>query len=166
MIEIRLAQDSDADAIVEVLCDAFGVYEHEYTPEAFQIVTLEADEIISRFDEGPQWVAVKDGEIVGTVSVTVEEGDLYVRSMAVAPDMQGHGIGHKLLEAIDQYASGTEHDRIFLYTTYFSIGAKQLYEKHGYAWVRDTTADEWYGVPGLEMDKKLERKTNQNVVGS
>ena len=165
MIEIRLADSNDADAIAEVLCEAFGVYEHEYTNEAFEIVTPSANEIISRFDEGPQWVAVKDGEIVGTVSVTVEEGDLYVRSMAVAPDMQGQGVGHKLLEAIDEYASGTEHDRIFLYTTYFSEGAKELYEKHGYAWVRNTTAEEWYGVPGLEMDKKV-KSEKQNVVGS
>ena len=73
--------------------------------------------------------------------------------MAVAPEAQGRGIGHKLLDAIDGYAAGTEFERIFLYTTYFSAGAKELYEKHGYAWVRDTTAEEWYGVPGLEMEK-------------
>jgi N-acetylglutamate synthase-like GNAT family acetyltransferase len=165
MIELRHAVIEDVDAISQVLRDAFGVYEDKYTHEAFEFITPSADEIKSRFDEGPQWVAVEDDEIVGTVSVTVEDGDLYVRSMAVAPEMQGHGIGHKLLDAIDEYASGTEHDRIFLYTTYFSAGAKELYEKHGYVWVRDTTADEWYGVPGLEMDKKL-KSEKRNVVGS
>ena len=165
MIDVRLAVRGDADAMSDVLREAFGVYEHEYTPEAFEIVTPTVAEIVPRFDEGPQWVAIKGGEIVGTVSVTVEDGDLYVRSMAVLPNMQGHGIGHKLLDAIDDYAAGTEFERIFLYTTYFSAGAKELYEKHGYEWVRDTTAEEWYGVPGLEMDKRIERK-KQNVVGS
>ncbi len=165
MIEIRLAESRDADAIAEVLCEAFGVYEDEYTSEAFEIVTPSAAEIISRFDEGPQWVAVNDDAIVGTVSVTVEDGDLYVRSMAVAPEMQGHGVGHKLLDAIDEHAATTDHERIFLYTTYFSAGAKELYEKHGYAWVRDTTPEEWYGVPGFEMDKKL-KSEKRNVVGS
>ncbi|MFL6467821.1 MAG: GNAT family N-acetyltransferase, partial [Pyrinomonadaceae bacterium] len=110
-------------------------------------------------------VASLDGKIVGTVSVTVEEGDLYVRSMAVLPEAQGRGVGHKLLDAIDEYAAETDFDRIFLYTTYFSAGAKELYEKHGYTWVRDTTAEEWFGVPGLEMDKKLEGK-KLNAVGS
>ena len=157
MIEIRFADNNDTVPIADVLYEAFGVYEDEYTPEAFEIVTPSADEIISRFAEGPQWVAVKDGVIVGTVSVTVEDGDLYVRSMAVKPVMQGHGVGHKLLHAIDEYAKGTEHARIFLYTTYFSAGAKELYEKHGYVWVRDTTAEEWYGVPGLEMEKSLSK---------
>lgn len=162
MIEVRLADTSDVDEIAEVLREAFGIYEHEYTPEAFEIVTPSAAEIIARFDEGPQWVATMHGEVVGTVSARVENGDLYVRSMAVTPDMQGHGIGHKLLDAIDEYSVVTEFERIFLYTTYFSTGAKELYEKHGYKWVRDTTADEWYGVPGLEMEKKNQPQRTQS----
>lgn len=165
MVEVRLAKLDDSDAMADVLSKAFGKYEHEYTPEAFLIVTPIADEIRTRFDEGPQWVALIEDKIVGTVSVTVEDGDLYVRSMAVLPEAQGYGIGHQLLNAIDEYAVETDLERIFLYTTYFSAGAKELYEKHGYAWVRDTTEDEWYGVPGLEMDKKIERN-KQNVAGS
>ncbi len=154
-VEVGLAAVEDSRAIADVLHEAFSLYREHYTPEAFEVVTPSADEIATRFDEGPQWVATIGDYVVGTVSVTVEEGDLYVRSMAVAPGAQGRGVGHKLLDAVDQYASGTEFDRIFLYTTYFSAGAKELYEKHGYAWVRDTTAEEWYGVPGLEMEKHL-----------
>ncbi|MBK8303102.1 MAG: GNAT family N-acetyltransferase [Pyrinomonadaceae bacterium] len=165
MVEIRIAKPEDSAAIAEVLGKAFGTYREDYTDEAFAIVTPAADEITRRLEDGPQWVATIGDSVVGTVSVTVEEGDLYVRSMAVAPGVQGRGVGHKLLDAIDEYAAGTEFERIFLYTTYFSAGAKELYEKHGYAWVRDTTAEEWYGVPGLEMDKKLEGK-KLNAIGS
>ena len=165
MVEIRFATETDSHAIAEVIREAFGAYRSEYTPEAFAVVASSPDEIRSRFDEGPQWIASVDGKIVGTVSVTVDDGDLYIRSMAVMPRAQGRGVAHKLLDAIDEYAAVTQFDRIFLYTTYFSAGAKELYEKHGYAWVRDTTAEEWYGVPGLEMDKKIER-TKRNVVGS
>ncbi|MFN0140920.1 MAG: GNAT family N-acetyltransferase [Pyrinomonadaceae bacterium] len=155
--DVRLAERDDAAAISQVIREAFGRLREHYTAEAFEVVASTPDEILSRFDEGPQWVAELDDEIVGTVSVTVEDNDLYVRSMAVAPHAQGRGIAHKLLEAIDEYAAGTEHKRIFLYTTYFTPGAKELYEKHGYAWVRDTLAEEWYGVPGLEMDKEIDR---------
>ena len=163
--EVRIARPEDSAAIAQVLREAFGAYREHYTDEAFAVVTPSADEIAKRCDEGPQWVAVLDGRIVGTVSVTVEEGDLYIRSMAVAPESQGHGVGHRLLAAVDEYAAGTDFDRIFLYTTYFAAGAKRLYEKHGYKWIRDTTADEWFGVPGLEMDKKLEG-TKLNAFGS
>ncbi|MGH7782442.1 MAG: GNAT family N-acetyltransferase, partial [Candidatus Binatia bacterium] len=113
------------------------------------------DEIEGRFSEGPQWVAEIDGQIVGTVGVTREPEGLYIRSLGVVPDAQGRGVGYKLLDAIDECAATTDVKRIFLYTTYFVPAATKLYEKHGFAWVRDTTAEEWYGTPGLELDKKL-----------
>ena len=157
-VEVRTAAPTDASAVSAVLREAFGVYRDQYTADALAVVTPAVSEIERRFEEGPQWVALIDNKVVGTVSVTVEDGDLYVRSMAVAPDAQGRGVGHKLLDAIDVYAARTRFVRIFLYTTYFSAGAKELYEKHGYTWVRDTPAEEWYGVPGLEMEKFLGRE--------
>lgn len=155
VVEIRLATSDDAEPMAAVLREAFSMYREHYTPEAFVVVTPAAVEIAARFDEGPQWVAEIGSDIIGTVSVTVEDGDLYVRSMAVAPRAQGRGVGHRLLNAIDEYAVTTDRTRIFLYTTYFSAGAKEMYEKHGYEWVRNTTAEEWYGVPGLEMAKVI-----------
>ena len=155
MVEVRPAKIEDSGAIAAVLREAFGLYADHYTAEAFTVVTPPSSEIEKRFAEGPQWVAVEDGDVIGTVSVTVEDGDLYVRSMAVSPQFHGRGIGHRLLDAIDEYAATTDLGRIFLYTTYFSLGAKELYEKHGYQWVRDTRAEEWFGVPGLEMDKVI-----------
>jgi GNAT superfamily N-acetyltransferase len=164
-ITTRLATEDDAGEISWVLLNAFGAYRENYTPDAFDVVTPDTDEIVRRFGEGPQWVVEIDDDVVGSVSVTTEPEGLYIRSMAVRPDAQGKGVGHKLLDAVNEYADESEHDRIFLYTTYFVPGAKEMYEKHGYGWVRDTTADEWYGVPGLEMDRRIVRKT-RNAVGS
>jgi len=155
--KIRLADGRDSSAIADVLFAAFSLNRAEYTPEAYVVVTPVAAEIEKRFCEGPIWVAELDGEIVGTVSLTTEPEGLYIRSMAVRPDVQGKGIGHRLLDAVDDFFSRSKIDRIFLYTTYFVPGAKEMYEKHGFKWVRDTTAEEWYGTPGLEMDKKIVR---------
>jgi N-acetylglutamate synthase-like GNAT family acetyltransferase len=154
-VTVRLAKLDDAAAISKVLLEAFGAYRENYTPEAFEIVTPPMGQIERRFDDGPQWVAEKDDAIVGTVSVTTEPEGLYIRSMAISPHAQGKGIGHKLMDAVNEYADASEHERIFLYTTYFVPGAKKFYESHGYKWVRDTTAEEWYGTPGLEMDRQL-----------
>ena len=162
---VRLATKDDSAEISWVLLNAFGQNKENYTPEAFQVVTPTTESIAERFDDGPQWVAEIDDEVVGTVSVTTEPEGLYIRSMAVRPDAQGQGVGNKLLKAVNEYADASEHDRIFLYTTYFVPGAKEMYEKHGYGWVRDTTADEWYGVPGLEMDIRIVKK-KQNAIGS
>ena len=154
-VTIRLATHEDAEPISNVLRDAFTVYRKHYTEDAFAVVTPGTDVILGRFEEGPQWVAEIDGDVVGTVSLTTEPEGLYVRSMAVSPNAQGRGIGHELLKAVDEHTNATEFERIFLYTTYFVPGAKEMYAKHGYEWVRDTTAEEWYGTPGLEMDKKI-----------
>jgi len=165
-VSVRLATADDAEAISKVLRDAFTVHREFYTAEAFAVVTPNAEEILRRFDEGPQWIAEVDGRVVGTVSMITEPEGLYIRSMAVSPGAQGRGVGHRLLEAVDEYARSTDFERVFLYTTYFVPGAKEMYEKHGFEWVRDTSADEWYGTPGLEMDMKLKVSEKQNVVGS
>ena len=154
-VEIRLATRDDAATISEVLLESFSTFRDQYTPEAFEIVTPSAELIIERFAEGPMWVAIVDDKIVGTASVLPEPEWLYVRSMAVVPSARGMGIATKLLDVIDEYAIGERFEKLFLYTTYFSTGAVEHYEKHGYIRGRDTTADEWYGTPGLAMEKNL-----------
>lgn len=165
-VQIRRAVAADAGSIASILFEAFSEFREEYTPEAFEVVTPGPDEIIRRLDEGPTWVAVKDGEILGTVSAVAEPEWLYIRSMAVRPTAQGFGIGYRLLDAVEEYAIENGFARLFLYTTYFSPRAIKVYEKHGFIRGRDTTADEWCGTPGLAMDKKLDRTTKQNVAGS
>jgi len=154
-VTVRPATDADAREIFRVLLEAFMVIREHYTDEAFAAVTPEPETISHRFAEGPIWVAEQDNKIVGTVSLTTEPEGLYVRSMAVSPGSQKLGIGRMLLDALHAHAAGTGIARIFLFTLPFQSGAMGMYEKHGYRWVRDTTADEWYGVPGYEMEKRL-----------
>lgn len=165
-VTVRLATEADSAAIADVLYAAFSAFKPEYTPEAFAVVTPSAKEVATRFAEGPIWVAERGGKAVGTVSVSTEPEGLYIRSMAVHPEAQGVGVGHKLLDSVEGFLQAGDIERVFLYTTYFVPGAKVLYEKHGFEWVRDTTAEEWYGTPGLEMDKTIERTIKENVVGS
>lgn len=164
--EIRMATVGDAESISQVLRDAFARFENDYAPDAFDVVRPPATEIVRRFGEGPQWIALVDNGPVGTVSVMPEPEWLYIRSMAVLPAAQGLGIGNLLLQAVEEYAVETGFEKLFLYTTYFSQSAIHLYEKNGFYWVRDTPPDEWFGTPGLAMEKKLNRNTKQNVVGS
>jgi N-acetylglutamate synthase-like GNAT family acetyltransferase len=157
-VTVRLATPQDSEAISRVLLEAFITVREYYTDEAFEIVTPKPEEVENRFAEGPMWVAERDGEIVGTVSLAREPEGLYVRSMAVLPGEQGRGIGRLLLDRLHEHAAGEAIDRIFLYTLPFQKGAREMYEKYGYKWVRDTPAEEWYGVPGLEMEKFLSKE--------
>src|SRR5207247_11127495 len=103
-VEIRFAEPGDAESISEILRKAFSEFKNDYTPEALEVVTPPADEIATRFGEGPQWLAIVDSEPVGTVSVIREPEHLYIRSMAVLREAQGVGIGRRLLAAIEGYA--------------------------------------------------------------
>lgn len=165
-LQVRLAGIEEAGIIAEIIRQAFGPLENDYTPESFAIVTPPTEEIALRFDEGPIWVALKDGEIVATVSVVPEPEWLYIRSMAVSPSVQGLGVGGKLLEAVEVYAIENGFERLFLYTTNFSANAIRLYERNGFELNRFTTAEEWFGTAGRAMEKKIGRNIKQNVVGS
>jgi ribosomal protein S18 acetylase RimI-like enzyme len=165
MVEIRLAIPEESAIISGILGEAFAEFKTDYTPDAFVVVTPPADEVAGRFDEGPIWVAVNEGEIVGTVSVIPEPEWLYIRSMAVLPKAQGLGVGQKLLVAVEEYGIEKGFNKLFLYTTPFSSAAIRLYEKYGFRLDRYTTADEWFGTPGFSMEKII-GKEHKNAIGS
>lgn len=166
MVEIRLSVPEESAVIASVLREAFAEFATDYTPDAFAVVTPQADEVVGRFDEGPIWVAVNAGEIVGTVSVVPEPEWLYIRSMAVLPTAQGLGVGHKLLVAVEEYGIEKGFGKLFLYTTNFSSAAIRLYEKNGFRLDRYTTGDEWFGTPGFSMEKNIGKENKTNVIGS
>lgn len=151
-LEIRMATVADAKAIAAVLAQSFAEYEPLYTAEAFAATTPDSRTIKNRFGEGEMWVAVLEGEIVGTVSV-VPEKVLYIRSMAVLPAARGNRIGERLLKEIEKYAVSNGYRRLTLCTTPFLDRAIKLYEKFGFA--RRGSAD-LFGTPILTMEKSLE----------
>ena len=155
VLEIRLAGPDDSETIADLIYAAFAPFESQYTTGAFEYVTPNADLIRPRFDEGPIWIAEMNGEPAGTVSGIPEDGRFYMRSMAVKPTVQRAGIGQKLVDAFESYARENGFEKMFLYTTFVLPGATQLYEKNGFRVLRETPPDEWFGMAGLEMEKKI-----------
>lgn len=78
--QLRLAGLEEAPAIAEVLRAAFAEFEALYTPQAFAATTPTRAQIAARWHEGPVWVAVTNGRLVGTVAAVVKPVGLYVRS--------------------------------------------------------------------------------------
>jgi putative acetyltransferase len=154
-LEIRCAENGESEAIAEVLRKAFAPFEHFYTPEAYAATTVSADEINRRFAEGPLWVALENGETVGTASVMPKGDQLYLRSMAILPSSQGRGIGQELLDAVEGYARQMEFAGILLYTTPFLAGAIRLYEQNGFERAGDDRSDDFFGTYWFPMEKKL-----------
>jgi GNAT superfamily N-acetyltransferase len=154
-VEIRLATPAQADAIASVLLAAFGEFRAEYTEGAFEYTTPSADVIRGRFGEGPIWVAVREGRIIGTVSGLPEVERFYIRSMAIDPAAQRGGIGKTLLETLEAFAVAEGFKKLYLYTTYVLPGARHLYERNGFYVLRETLPEEWFDMGGFEMEKKI-----------
>lgn len=153
-MEIRRARAADAPAIARALAAAFAEYAPAYTPAALAATTPPAARIRARLREGPTWVAVEAGAIVGTVSAAPRGASVYVRSMAVLPAARGHGAGAALLAAVESFARGLGATSLFLSTTPFLTQAIRLYERHGFGATGDGPHD-LHGTPLVSMIKPL-----------
>lgn len=151
---IRLATPEDVTAIAMVLHQAFVEYEDSYTPEALAATTPPADLIRQRLADGPSWVAVQNGVVVGTVSAVLTSGGAYIRSMAIVPTERGQGLGRLLLQTVEAFAHTHEATRLFLSTTPFLARAIRLYEQFGFRQSADGPHD-LFGTPLFTMVKAL-----------
>jgi putative acetyltransferase len=151
---IREASAADAEAIAALLRAAFQEFEPLYTAEGFRATTPTAEEIRSRFAEGPTWVAERGGRIVGTISVVPKSEGLYIRSMAVHPEARGGGIAALLLETAERSADLFTCPRLFLSTTPFLAAAIHLYERAGFRRTGEGPHD-LCGTPLMAMEKLL-----------
>lgn len=131
-VTLRLARSSDAGAIAATLRTAFVAFEALYTPSAFAATTPKPEQVTERFQEGPIWLAERQGQVLGTVSVVPRPGELYIRSLAVDPTARGQGIGTRLLRAVEEFAAPEGYRRLVLTTTPFLRSAIRLYEQAGF----------------------------------
>jgi ribosomal protein S18 acetylase RimI-like enzyme len=105
-------------------------------------------------EEGPIWVALQNGEVVGTVSAVAKAEAFYIRGMAVDPAARGAGIGRALLEHVEEFAVRHRFKRLFLSTTPFLLSAISLYERHGFL-RNDDGPHDLLGTPLFTMVKEL-----------
>jgi ribosomal protein S18 acetylase RimI-like enzyme len=160
-VQLRLATPGDAAAIASVLYKSFVEYESLYTHEGFATTVSTPKLIQARMDEGPVWVALENGALVGTVSVVLKDQGLYIRGMAVDPSARGKGIGRKLLDCAEEFAIESRCSRLFLSTTPFLSRAIRLYEVCGFCRY-DAGPDNLFGTPLFTMVKPLHLITRRD----
>lgn len=153
-IEIRLSESSEAEHVAAVLRESFAEYEALYTPQGFAATTPTIEQVLNRFKEGPVWVAVIGGHIVGTVSAVLHADHLYIRGMAVLPMARGKRAGDLLLEEIERFAALSNQSCLVLSTTPFLIPAIRLYQRHGFRRT-DEGVQDLFGTPLFTMQKLL-----------
>lgn len=156
-LQVRRADPEDAASIAAVLYQSFVEYRSAYTDQGFAATTPTPEQIQSRFNEGPIWVAWREDAIIGTVSVVPRGNSLYIRSMAVLPAARAKGIGRQLLEHVEWFAAAFGYERMFLCTTPFLTRAIRLYEQFGFR--RGIEEDNLFGTPIFTMEKLVGKST-------
>ena len=154
-MKIRLAEKEDAQEIATLLYNSFIEIKPDYTPGGFEATVLDPGKVAARMEDGPVWVAVHNGEIIGTVSVVIKPRGLHMRGMAVDPQSRGKHVGRKLLETVEAFAIHSACDRIYLSTAPYLLNAIMLYEKFGFQRIDESPYD-LYGTPLFSMEKKLQ----------
>jgi len=148
-IEIRVATEADAQAITGVLRAAFADFVPQYTAAAMDATVLDAARIAGRMREGPVWVAVHRGAVVGTAAAVERERGVYIRGMAVLPSARGRHLGERLLRTIERTFRGRH---LFLSTTPYLHRAIALYERFGFCRT-DAGPHDLFGTPLFTMEK-------------
>jgi len=78
------------------------------------------------------WLAEQAGRLTGVLILEPRTDDLLIWSIAVAPAMQGAGLGNELLIGAEARARALGLARLRLYTGEALAGNIAWYERHGY----------------------------------
>ena len=157
-VEIRLADEFDAEAIASLLYAAFIEYKPLYTERAFAATAIKADQVCLRLAEGPVWVAFRGGGLAGTVSALPRGRTLYIRGMGVLPSARGQGLATALLRAAEDFALAGGFEAMLLSTTPFLDAAIQLYERAGFLRSEDGPS-QLFHTPLFAMKKRVHPET-------
>jgi amino-acid N-acetyltransferase len=121
-LTVRRARTSDVPAIKQLV----DTYAGKILLEKNLVTLYEA---VQEF-----WVAERDDEILGCGALHVLWGDLgEVRTVAVHPSVQGHGVGHQVVERLLDVARELQLKRVFVLTF-----ETDFFGRHGFTEIEGT----------------------------
>jgi ribosomal protein S18 acetylase RimI-like enzyme len=140
-VTIRPVTDDDAGELLTLRRAAFVTEAQTYGDPNIPPLTQTLEEL--RADLAAPGIVTLGAwaghRLVGSVRVQLEPGKATLGRLAVAPDLQGQGIGTQMLLAIPPYLpEGT--DELWVFTGRDSVHNLALYQKHGYTHQHDETA--------------------------
>jgi GNAT superfamily N-acetyltransferase len=131
-VEIRRAKAGDAEAVYEIVLRALReTNARDYPASVIDRLVLTLPEgVASKLEEWHAFVAVVDGRIVGTGSLSGKT----VRAVFVHPAYQGRGIGTKLMDAVENAANVQSVNTLSVQS---SITAQSFYAKRSFKVIRE-----------------------------
>ncbi|MEU5344856.1 MULTISPECIES: GNAT family N-acetyltransferase [unclassified Streptomyces] len=143
-VTISAATEKDAEQILKL---QFLCYQSEaelYGDYSIEPLTQPLDSLKAELAGGTVLVARLGDEVVASVRAAVDaDGTARINKLIVHPRMQRHGLGGRLLDAIESRLSADGGAKSFqLFSGHRSEHNLRLYRKHGYEPVSTERVDE------------------------
>ncbi|MFD8547928.1 GNAT family N-acetyltransferase [Streptomyces sp. NPDC059649] len=134
-VTISAATDEDAEQILKLQYLCYQSEAALYDDYGIEPLTQTLAALRAELSEGCVLVARLGDEVVGSVRGTVDAaGTAAIAKLIVHPRLQRHGLGGRLLAAVEQrLAEERSATRFRLFTGHRSEGNLRLYRSHGYA---------------------------------
>ncbi|WP_441247222.1 GNAT family N-acetyltransferase [Kitasatospora sp. McL0602] len=131
---ISVANEEDAEQILKLQYLGYQSEAELYGDWAIEPLTQTLESLRDELAARHVLVARLGDEVVGTVRGHVEEdGTARIGRLVVHPRMQRHGLGGRLLDAVErQLLSEADVASFELFTGHRSLGNLRLYARHGY----------------------------------
>lgn len=126
---IEPISDTDAGEVLTLQRAAFVSEAQIYGSADMPPLTQTLSEVEAELRSSDGLTARKDGRLVGVIRFVEDDGVLLIGRIAIAPDVQGEGIGRTLLDAAERASSATVAE---LFTGSLSEANIRLYESCGY----------------------------------
>ncbi|AEW97627.1 MULTISPECIES: GNAT family N-acetyltransferase [Streptomycetaceae] len=133
-VTITTASEDDAEQILKLQYLCYQREAELYGDYGIEPLTQTLDALRAELAEGCVLVARLGAEVVGSVRGAVDtDGTARIDKLIVHPRLQRHGLGGRLLRAIeDRLAAERDAKRFRLFTGHRSEGNLRLYRKLGY----------------------------------
>ncbi|MET9960128.1 GNAT family N-acetyltransferase [Streptomyces sp. NPDC006326] len=153
-VTISAAAAEDTEQILKLQYLAFQREAELYGNYRIQPLTQTLDSLKAELATDTVLVARLGDEVVGTVRGNVDEdGTGRIAKLCVHPRLQGHGLGARLLSAVEEALTGHGGPTRFrLHTGHKSESNLRLYRKAGYVQVGGRTASDGVRLVILEKD--------------
>ncbi|AXE25632.1 GNAT family N-acetyltransferase [Streptomyces globosus] len=155
-VTISAAVAEDTEQILKLQYLAFQREAELYGNYRIQPLTQTLDSLKAELASDTVLVARLGEEVVGTVRGRIDEdGAGSIAKLCVHPRLQGHGLGARLLHAVEEALGGRESapTRFRLHTGHKSESNLRLYRKAGYVQVGGRTASDGVRLVVLEKER-------------
>jgi GNAT superfamily N-acetyltransferase len=155
-VTISRMQASDAGEILTIQRAAFVSEALIYGDPDMPPLVQTLEELRAEIEDGDGWVARVGPRLVGVLRCRETDELLLIGRIAIAPDMQGSGIGRALLEAAERHSLAPEAE---LFTGSLSEANLRLYERCGYRITE--RVDNGDGTEQVFMRKRISKNAGE-----